>query len=118
HNMRSKLFSKLFSSDRSAQGKNDSSADLSELFDFLIREITIPKKASSIIAMAKEADKRKPDELLSIYLLLESHLCNFDPEQKYNRDTLRVLIAERFPRLVSDKYFSILFLTDDLKKVK
>jgi PAS domain S-box-containing protein len=111
------FFSKLFSKERSG-AERIYSPDLSLLFDFLTKEITVPRKAANIIKLAKQADKKDSDELLSIYLLLESHLCNIDPEEKYTRDSLRDTIAFKFPQLLQDDYFSILFLAEEQKKVK
>src|SRR5687768_10559921 len=111
------FFSNLLGAKRSGRLANNG-LDLSLLFDFLIKEITIPRKAANIISLARQAGKKDAEELLSIYLLVESHLCNIDPEQKYNRESLRDTIAYRFPYLVADDYFSILFLADEQKKVK
>ena len=111
------FFSKLLGRKRSGRLANNG-LDLSLLFEFLIKEITIPRKAANIISLARQAGKKDAEELLSIYLLVESHLCNIDPEQKYNRESLRDTIAFRFPYLVTDDYFSILFLADEQKKVK
>lgn len=110
------FLSKLFRKRRS--GASNNGPDLSLLFEFLTREITIPRKAANIISLARDAGKKDVEELLSIYLLVESHLCNIDPERKYTRESLRDTIAFRFPYLATDDYFSILFLSDEQKKVK
>src|SRR5688500_17010016 len=94
-------FSQLLKQKRSGSA-NHYGPDLSLLFEFLTKEITIPRKAANIIALAKQAGRKDSEELLSIYLLVESHLCNIDPEQKYTRGSLRDTIAFRFPHLAAD----------------
>jgi PAS domain S-box-containing protein len=112
-----KLPFKLFTNKKSAAVKTHS-VDFSALFEFLTREISIPRNADNIIRMARQASHKDPEDLLSIYLLFESHLCNFDPAEKYNRETLRETINNKFPLLSTDQFFSILFLQEEQKKVK
>src|SRR5688500_14770407 len=112
-----KRFSEFFSGKKSAADKANS-VDFSALFDFLSKEISIPRNAENIILMAREATRKNSEHLLPIYLLFESHLCNFDPEQKYTRESLRLTISNKFPLLTSEPFFSILFLNEEQKKVK
>ena len=107
----------FFSAKRSAT-ENENSVDFSGLFDFLTKEISVPRNVENIIHMARQAARKKSEDLLSIYLLFESHLCNFDPAKKYSRDSLRETIHTKFPHLSGDPYFSILFLNEEQKKVK
>src|SRR4030095_13848340 len=107
----------FFSKKKSATD-NENRADFSALFDFLTREIIVPRKVEHIILMAKQAARKNSDDLLSIYLLFESHLCNFDPADKYNRESLRQTISAKFSFLSHDQFFSILFLNEEQKKVK
>jgi PAS domain S-box-containing protein len=112
-----KRFSEFFSGKKSAADKANS-VDFSALFDFLSKEISIPRNAENIILMARQATRKNSEHLLPIYLLFESHLCNFDPEQKYTRESLRLTISNKFPLLTSEPFFSILFLNEEQKKVK
>ena len=68
--------------------------------------------------MANEAARKNSEDLLSIYLLFESHICNFDPAEKYSRESLRGTIRNKFSFLSHDPFFSILFLNEEQKKVK
>ena len=111
-----KLF-KLFSRKKSA-AEIGNSVDFSALFDFLTREISVPRNAENIILMARQATRKNSEDLLSIYLLFESYLCNFDSAGKYTRDSLRQTISSKFPLVSHDPFFSILFLNEEQKKVK
>src|SRR4051812_33098042 len=107
-----------FFSGKKSTAEKGNSVDFSALFDFLTKEISIPRNAENIILMARQAARKNSDELLSIYLLFESHLCNFDRTEKYNRQSLRQTIDTKFPLLSQDPFFSILFLKEEQKKVK
>ncbi len=111
-----KLF-KLFSRKKSA-AEIGNSVDFSALFDFLTREITVSRNADNIILMARQATRKNSEDLLSIYLLFESYLCNFDPAGKYTQESLRQTISNKFPLVSHDPFFSILFLNEEQKKVK
>jgi PAS domain S-box-containing protein len=87
-----------------------------ELFQFLIRQITVPKNAEQLIQLASKAHRKKPEEIFHTYLLFEKYICTFEPEQKYTRDTLRESIGAQFPELKSTDPFSILFLNDTERK--
>src|SRR5688572_21973935 len=107
-----------FFSARKSTAEKAVSVDFSALFDFLTKEISVPRNVENIIGMAKQAARKNSEDLLSIYLLFESHLCNFDPAKKYTRTSLRQVISTKFPFLSEDPFFSILFLKDEQKKVK
>lgn len=111
------FFSRLFNIKKSEDNKVYS-PELSGLFNFLTKEITVPRRAQNILVLARQAHKKNSEELLSVYLLVESHLCNLDPEQKHTRPSLRNTIRLKFPQLADDLFFSILFLSDEEKKVK
>ena len=96
----------------------ENSVDFPALFDFLTKEISVPRSAENIILMARQAARKDSEDLLSIYLLFESHLCNFDPQGKYTRESLRKTISTKFPLLNKDPFFSILFMNEEQKKVK
>ncbi|HYJ37940.1 MAG TPA: response regulator [Chitinophagaceae bacterium] len=108
---------KFFSAKRSEAEKGNI-VDFSALFDFLAKEISVPRNAEHIIRMARQAVRKNSEDQLSIYLLFESHLCNFDPEKKYTRESLRQTTSTKFPFLLNDPFFSILFLDEEQKKVK
>lgn len=89
-----------------------------QLFDFLIKEISVPKRAEELIAVGRNSNNSAADELLPDYFLFERYLTNLDPEQKYTRKSLRAAIHQRFPELASDPHLSILFISDIEKKQK
>jgi PAS domain S-box-containing protein len=107
----------IFSRKKSTADSGNS-VDFSALFDFLTKEISVPRNASNIIFLARQVARKKSEDLLSTYLLFESHLCNFDPSGKYTRESLREAISNKFSFLSHDPYFSILFLNEEQKKVK
>lgn len=87
-----------------------------QLFDFLIKEISVPKQAEELIAIGRKNKNSTADELLADYFLFERYLTNLDPEQKYTRQSLRNTIQLQFPELAHDAFFSILFIPDLDKK--
>jgi len=87
-----------------------------ELFQFLIRQITVPKNAEQLIQLAGKAHVKTPDEVFHTYLLFEKYICTFEPEQRFTRETLRETIGTHFPELRKKDPFSILFLGDIEKK--
>jgi PAS domain S-box-containing protein len=87
-----------------------------ELFQFLTRQITVPKNAEQLIQLASKVHRKKPEEIFHTYLLFEKYISTFEPEQKYTRQSLRQSIAGHFPELKNTNPFSILFLGDDEKK--
>lgn len=87
-----------------------------ELFQFLIRQITVPKNAEQLIQLAGKAHLKTPDEVFHTYLLFEKYICTFEPEQRFTRETLRESIGTHFPELRNQDPFSILFLGDIEKK--
>ena len=107
-----------FFSNKKPAAKQGEGVDFSALFEFLIKEISVPKDADNIILMAKQAGRKNSEDLLSTYLLFESYLCNFDVARKYDRTSLRKTIANKFSFLTFDPFFSILFLNEEQKKVK
>src|SRR5690349_15296542 len=107
-----------FFSNKKPTAKQGEGVDFSALFDFLIKEISVPKNADNIINMAKQSGRKDSDDLLPTYVLFESYLCNFDSAGKYDRVSLRKAIGNRFPFLTHDPFFSILFLDEEQKKVK
>lgn len=108
-------FSKLFNKPKPASPPG---SGFEPLFDFLIREISVPKQAERLIAVGKKAKGKPADELLRIYISFEHYLTNLDPEQKYTREKLRNAVKYRFPELVQDPFFAILFAPEQLQKLK
>ncbi|MDR6342673.1 PAS domain S-box-containing protein [Filimonas zeae] len=88
------------------------------LFDFLIKEISVPKQAERLIAVGRKVKGKPADELLRIYISFEHYLTNLDPEQKYTKEKLRNAVKHRFPDLIQDPYFVILFSQEQLQKLK
>ncbi|BAV09639.1 PAS domain S-box-containing protein [Filimonas lacunae] len=88
------------------------------LFDFLIKEISVPKQTERLIAVGRKVKGKPADELIRNYISFEHYLTNLDPEQKYTREKLRAAVKQRFPALVNDHFFSLLFDTEPVQKLK
>ncbi|RXK83868.1 PAS domain-containing hybrid sensor histidine kinase/response regulator [Filimonas effusa] len=89
---------------------------LAQVFDFLAKEISVPRQNEQLIAVARRAGEKHAAALLPDYFLLERYLTNLDPEQKYTQQSLREVLRQRFEWLTKDPYFSVLFLHDPGKK--
>jgi PAS domain S-box-containing protein len=89
---------------------------LAQVFDFLVREISVPRQNEQLIAVAQKAKNKTSADLLPDYFLLERYLINLDPEQKYTQQSLRNTLKHRFDWLTTDPYFCVLFLPDLGKK--
>lgn len=108
-------FSKLFNTSKPA---TTTGSGFESLFDFLIKEISVPRQAERLIAVGKKVKGKPADELLRIYISFEHYLTNLDPEQKYTKEKLRNAIKARFPDLIQDPYFAILFSLEQAQKLK
>jgi len=102
-----------FFSNKKPAAKQGTNVDFIALFDFLAKEISAPKNAENIIEMGRQAARKDSEELLPVYLLFESYLCNFDREVKYTRESLRQTIRNKFSFLSGDPFFSLLFLEEE-----
>jgi PAS domain S-box-containing protein len=109
------LFSRIFRT-KSRQQATPAANHLAQVFDFLVREISVPKQNEQLIAVAKKAKNKSTADLLPDYFLLERYLINLDPEQKYTQQSLRDVLKQRFDWLTQDPYFCVLFLPDLGKK--
>ena len=111
------IFNKWRSSKKTEGGSKSFASSLyPELFQFLIRQITVPRNAEQLIQLGHKAHNKKPDEIFHIYLLFEKYISSFEPEQKYTSQSLRQEICRLFPDLIKTDPFSILFLSDVEKK--
>jgi PAS domain S-box-containing protein len=108
-------FSKFFNT---SQPATQPGSGFEPLFDFLIREISVPKQAERLIAVGKKVKGKPADELLRIYISFEHYLTNLDPEQKYTKEKLRNSVKQKFPDLIQDPYFVILFSPEPQQKLK
>ena len=89
---------------------------LAQVFDFLAKEISVPRQNEQLVAVARKAGEKNAADLLPDYFLLERYLTNLDPEQKYTQQSLRETLRHRFEWLTKDTYFCVLFLHDPGKK--
>ncbi len=110
------LFAKIFGPFKKKGSAIVKNNGYDRLFDFLIKEISVPKQAEELIAIGKKNSRKPVDDLLSDYFLFERYLTNIDPEQKYSRESLRSTLQQLFPGLKNDAFFSILFLPEADKK--
>jgi signal transduction histidine kinase/ActR/RegA family two-component response regulator len=81
-----------------------------KLFSFLNSQITTPRNAQQLIELGEKAPNQNINEIFQTYLLYEKYLTSIEPEQRYERHSLRETILKQFPELNSEAIFSILFL--------
>lgn len=98
------------------QEETPAAHSLAQVFEFLAREISVPRQNEQLIAMTRRAKDKTSASLLPDYFLLERYLINLDPEQKYTQQSLRDSLKQRFHWLTTDPYFCVLFLPDLGKK--
>lgn len=89
-----------------------------QLFDFLIKEISVPKQAERLIAVGRKVKGKPVDELIRNYISFEHHLITLDPEQKYDQEKLRAIVKQRFPDLLQNEHFALLFEPEELQKLR
>jgi PAS domain S-box-containing protein len=101
--------------------KKKSSPDINanlykELFQYLTKQITVPRNAEQLIQLGHQVNKKPIEEVFRTYLLFEKYICSFEPEQKFTLASLRKEVQQRFPILMISEPFSILFVSDTEKK--
>ncbi|MES2430895.1 MAG: PAS domain S-box protein [Bacteroidota bacterium] len=91
--------------------------DWKGLFQYLENEITLPLNAKHLMQVSKLVDNKSIKELFHAYLSFEDYLVDHDSAKKYNRETLRVVVAQEFPFIKDEQVFKILFLNDEEAKI-
>ncbi len=86
-----------------------------QLFSFLISRISNPANAEQLIQLGNKSATQGAEESIHTYLLFEKYLTSFEPGTggyTYTRNSLRTSIRERFPAIVQEPVFSILFVSE------
>lgn len=85
------------------------------LFDYLISCIPISATAPQLIELGHKASGKKVEEVFNTYLLFEKYLTTFESKQ-FTRDALRESVRQRFPGILQDAIFNILFVKESEQK--
>jgi PAS domain S-box-containing protein len=85
------------------------------LFDYLISCVTATATAPQLIQLGNKASGKKVEEVFNTYLLFEKYLTTFEAE-KFTRDSLRESVRQRFPGVLQDAIFNILFVRESEQK--
>jgi PAS domain S-box-containing protein len=71
--------------------------------------------APQLIQLGLKASGKKVEEVFNTYLLFEKYLITFEPE-RFTRQSLRESIRQRFPAILQDPIFNILFVSESVQK--
>jgi len=85
------------------------------LFGYLISCIPVSASAPQLIQLGLKVSGKKVEEVFNIYLLFEKYLTTFEPE-RFKRETLRESIRQRFPAILQEPIFNILFVPETVQK--
>ena len=85
------------------------------LFEYLISCISVSSDAPQLIQLGMKAPNKRVEEVFNTYLLFEKYLVTFDAE-RFNRDSIRESIRQRFPAILEDPIFNILFVPESQQK--
>jgi PAS domain S-box-containing protein len=85
------------------------------LFEYLISCISVAASAPQLVQLGLKAAGKKVEEVFNTYLLFEKYLITFDQE-RFTRESLRESIRQRFPAILQDPIFNILFVSESEQK--
>lgn len=85
------------------------------LFGHLISCIPATASAPQLIQLGLKISGKKVGEVFNTYLLFEKYLTTFESE-RFNRATLRESIRQRFPAILQEPIFNILFVPETEQK--
>src|ERR1700742_2436651 len=86
------------------------------LFEFLIGSISSPSNAAQLIELGTRSNGMDADEVLNTYLLFEKYMTTFEQAEKHTRKSLRERVRQRFPALLQESIFDILFVPETVQK--
>jgi len=86
------------------------------LFDYLISCIPATATAPQLVQLGSKASGKKVEEVFNTYLLFEKYLTTFESEQ-FTRDSLREKVRQRFPGVLQEAIFNILFVPESEQKI-
>ena len=85
-------------------------------FDYLISCISTPGNAEQLIQLAIKAAGKNAGEVFNTYLLFEKYLTSFEQGGQITRASLRERVRQRFPALLQDDIFNLLFVPETEQK--
>ena len=86
------------------------------LFAFLIQRISVPGNAAQLIQLGYNSASKKAEDAFHTYLLFEKYLTSFEQAEVYTRQSLRESIRQRFPGLLQEPLFNLLFVSETEQK--
>ncbi|HZE84224.1 MAG TPA: ATP-binding protein [Puia sp.] len=86
------------------------------LFDFLIERISVPGNTEQLIQLGYKSVGKGVEEVFHTYLLFEKYLTSFEQSVHYTRKSLRESVRQRFPALLREPIFHILFISETEQK--
>jgi len=85
------------------------------LFEYLISCIPASASATQLVQLGHKVPEKKKEEVFNTYLLFEKYLTAFQSEQ-FTRASLRENIRQRFPGILQEPIFNILFVSETEQK--
>lgn len=89
---------------------------LGALISYLIQLISMPGNAEQLIQLGRKSIGKNAEEVFHAYLLFEKYLTSFEQEGVYTRESLRESIRQRFPALLEEPLFHLLFVPETEQK--
>lgn len=86
------------------------------LFEFLIERISVPGNAAQLIQLGHKSANKKAEEAFHTYLLFEKYLTSFEQAEQYTRGSLRESVRMRFPGLLQEPIFGLLYVSETEQK--
>ena len=98
------------------EGNSSPSYLYKSLFEFLIGRISVPGKAEQLIQLGYKSAGKKAEEAFHTYLLFEKYLTSFEQTEQYTRQSLRESVRMRFPGLLQEPIFNLLYVSETEQK--
>jgi PAS domain S-box-containing protein len=85
-------------------------------FEFLINQVSTPQNAEQLIELGFKSMGKTTEEVFHTYLLFEKYLTSFEQDTYYDRESLREGIRLRFPAILQEPIFHLLFVSETEQK--
>jgi len=82
------------------------------LFSYLISRVPVRDDTEALIELGLKAHEKKTEEVFHAYLLFEKHLSSTEHTTPLDRKSLRDDIRERFPAILQEPFFLVLFIPE------
>ena len=86
------------------------------LIPYLIQLISMPGNAEQLIQLGRKSIGKNAEDVFHAYLLFEKYLTSFEQEGVYTRESLRESVRQRFPALLEEPLFNLLFVPETEQK--